>query len=308
MATPAPASPTSCPGAARGLELPVALAPRCEPSIEGVILSPDGISPSRSPGRDRRARHRRRPCRRGPSTADLPVPDPADDARQRPDRALGAVRLAGDHRLLHGGPHRLAERGREGALGVRPLLRAHDVPRHREVPAGEVQRRPQVAGGRLQRVHDRRLDVLPHDGPVLGPGHGRRDRGRPVPEPQVRRAGVPEGGAGRPGRVQQERLVAVPDAQRGDAGHGLHDSIPTSTRRSASSPTSRTCPTSTPTARPSSTAGTGPRTARSSSPATSSTTSSSSWSARHYGGWPRGKAVVEIPAEPAAGRAAVGAR
>ena len=59
--------------------------------------------------------------------------------------------------------------------------------------------------------------------PVLGAGHGRRDRGRPVPEPQVRRAVVPEGSAGSARRVQQERVVAVPQARRGDAEHGLHD-------------------------------------------------------------------------------------
>ena len=59
----------------------------------------------------------------------------------------------------------LAERGREGALRLRPLLRAHDVPRDRGLPAGEVQRRPQGAGGGLERLHDRRLDLLPHDRP-----------------------------------------------------------------------------------------------------------------------------------------------
>ena len=35
---------------------------------------------------------------------------------------------------------------------------------------GEVQRRPQGAGRRLERLHDRRLDVLPHDRPGLGAG------------------------------------------------------------------------------------------------------------------------------------------
>ena len=44
----------------------------------------------------------------------------------------------------------------------------------------------------------------------LGAGEGRRDRGRPVPQPEVRRGRLPEGGPGRAGRVQQERLVAVP--------------------------------------------------------------------------------------------------
>ena len=50
-----------------------------------------------------------------------------------------------------------------------------------------------------------------------------RDRGRPVPEPQVRRAVVSEGSPGRARRVQQERVVAVPQAERGDAEHGVHD-------------------------------------------------------------------------------------
>ena len=88
---------------------------------------------------------------------------------------------------------------------------------------GKIQRRAQVAGGGFQRVHQRRLDLLPHDDPGLGPGDGRRDRGRPVPEPQVRRALVSEGSPGGAGRVQQERVVAVPEAERDDAGHGLHD-------------------------------------------------------------------------------------
>ncbi len=33
-------------------------------------------------------------------------------------------------------------------------------------PAGKVQRRAQVAGGRFQRLHQRRLDLLPHDDPA----------------------------------------------------------------------------------------------------------------------------------------------
>ena len=126
-------------------------------------------------------RLRRRPAAARRNEQDLPATDSPDDARERPDGPLGAVRLAGDHRLLHGRPHRLAERGREGAVGVRPLLRAHDVPRDRRLSPGEVQRRPQGAGGRFQRLHQRRLDLLPHDDPRHGPGEGRRDRGRPVP-------------------------------------------------------------------------------------------------------------------------------
>ncbi len=82
----------------------------------------------------------------------------------------------------------------------------------------------QGAGGGFQRVHQRRLDVLSHDDPGLGAGHGGRARVGPVPQPQVRRARVPEGSAGGAGRVQQERIVAVPEAERGDAGHRLYDS------------------------------------------------------------------------------------
>ncbi len=37
-------------------------------------------------------------------------------------RPVRAVRLAGDHRVLHGRPHRLAKRGREGPIGLRPFL------------------------------------------------------------------------------------------------------------------------------------------------------------------------------------------
>ncbi len=58
--------------------------------------------------------------------------------------------------------------------------------------------------------------------PVIGPGHGRRHRVRPVPEPQVRRTVVPERSPGRARRVQQECFLTVPEAARGHAEHGLH--------------------------------------------------------------------------------------
>ena len=123
----------------------------------------------------------------GRRQAGLHLPDPEDGAGQRPDGPVGPVRLAGDHCLLHDRPHRLAQRGREGAVGIRPFFRAHDVSRDRRISPGKVQRRAQIAGSGFQRVHQRRLDLLPHDDPRHGPGHGGRDRGRPVPEPQVRR-------------------------------------------------------------------------------------------------------------------------
>ena len=95
-----------------------------------------------------------------------------------------------------------------------------------------------------------------------GPRDDPRDRGRPLPEPRLRRGGLQDRGARGPRRVQQEQRQPAPEAARGAARARLHDATPTSTRRWASSRTSRTCPTSSPTRRRSSTAGTGPSTRR----------------------------------------------
>ena len=88
--------------------------------------------------------------------------------------------------------------------------------------AGEVQAIVKSLGRRFQRVHDRRLHELPHDVPEGRPRDDAEDRGRPVPEPQVRRAVVQERSPRGPRRIQQERVEPVLEAQRGHAGHGLH--------------------------------------------------------------------------------------
>ena len=46
--------------------------------------------------------------------------------------------------------------------------------------------------------------------PAVGPGEGRRDRVRPVPQPEVRRAAFQKEARGRAGRIQQERVIAIP--------------------------------------------------------------------------------------------------
>ena len=50
-----------------------------------------------------------------------------------------------------------------------------------KLPAGEVQRRHQGAGRRLERVHHRRPDRLSHPRRQGGAAQDRRDRGRPLP-------------------------------------------------------------------------------------------------------------------------------
>ena len=77
-------------------------------------------------------------------------------------------------------------------------------------PSQAVQRRAQEDGRRLERLHHRRLDQLLHRRPV---GPAREDDGpgeRPVHQPPVLGVRLPHRGAGDPGRVQQERLRAVP--------------------------------------------------------------------------------------------------
>ena len=95
------------------------------------------------------------------------------------------------------------------AQRLRPLLRAHDVPRHRALPRRRLQRRRQAHGSRLQRLHHRRLHLLlpgrsggragDHDGHRVGPFQAL----------EVRRGGLQDRGAGGARRVQQERVEPV---------------------------------------------------------------------------------------------------
>ena len=93
------------------------------------------------------------------------------------------------------------------------------------------------------------LHELPHDVPEGRPRDDAQDRGRPLPEPRVRRVGVQDRGPGRPRRVQQEQRK--PDLRSSTRSRATRRSTSTrtSTRRWDSSRTSRTCPTSTSTAK-----------------------------------------------------------
>ena len=124
---------------------------------------------------------------------------------------------------LLGRPHRQPQRGRAGQVGLRALLRAPDVPRQREVHDRELQRRHQGDGRGLERVHLRRPDRVPHPRRQGGAAQDRRDRGRPLPAPQVRGGQVPEGSARRAGRIQQERVEPDREDGRDAVRQRVHD-------------------------------------------------------------------------------------
>ena len=117
----------------------------------------------------------------------------------------------------------LAQRGRARQVGLRPLLRAHDVPRHEGLPAREVPGDPDAGRRPPERLHDRRLHQLPHDLLQGGPRADAQGRGRPLPEPLLRRGGVQDRGARGARRVQQEQRQPDHQARRGPAREGLHD-------------------------------------------------------------------------------------
>ncbi len=81
------------------------------------------LRPFPSPGRERARRSA------GPASRILPF-EASENARQRPQGHRRADRLP-EHRVAADpGADRLAQRGRARQVGLRPLLRAHDVPRH----------------------------------------------------------------------------------------------------------------------------------------------------------------------------------
>ena len=143
----------------------------------------------------------------------VPVPRHGEDAGQRAADLRRQLRLARADRVLLGRPHRQPQRGRARQVRLRPLLRAPDVPRQREVFDRGLQRRHQVDRRRFERVHVRRPDRVPHPRRQGGAAQDRRDRGRPLPAPQVRRGQVPEGSRRGAGRIQQERVE--PDREDG---------------------------------------------------------------------------------------------
>ena len=246
-------------------------------------------SVSAAPRRTERPRDARRPP---------PLPGHRDDAPERPPGHRRPDRLPEPRLAPDPGPDRLAQRGGARQVGLRPLLRAHDVPRDEGLPARRLPGDPDEGRRAAERLHDGRLHELPHDVRQGGPREGPRDRGGPLPEPRLPRGGVQDRVARRPRRVQQEQREPDVEALRGDARRAPSRRTPTSTRRWASSATSRTCPTSSPTRRRSSTAGTGRSTRRSSSRATS-TRRRSSRSSRSTGAAGSAAATAStIPAEP----------
>ena len=102
---------------------------------------------------------------------------------ERPEGHRRADRVS-QHRLAPDpGADGVAQRGRAGQVRVRPLLRAHDVPGHEGLPAGEVPGHPDPDGRAAERLHVRRLHQLPHDVLEGGPRDDAPGRGGPLHEP-----------------------------------------------------------------------------------------------------------------------------
>ena len=91
-----------------------------------------------------------------------------------------------------------------------------------------------ATGRRFERLHDRRLDGLSHDGFGRRAGDDRRARGRSLSEPQLRPARLSEGSPRGAGRIQQDRLVAADACWTRRCRTRPTTSTRTSTRRSAS--------------------------------------------------------------------------
>ena len=123
-----------------------------------------------------------------------------EDAAERPQGHRRADRLP-EHRLAPDpGADGVAQRGRARQVGLRPLLRAHDVPRHEGLPARRLPGDPHEGRRAAERLHDRRLHELPHDLRQGGPRDDPEGRGRPLPEPRVLRS--------RPSRPSRARCSA----------------------------------------------------------------------------------------------------
>ena len=81
---------------------------------------------------------RQRPDRSGRTPRHPSLQGHGADARQRPQGDRGPHRVPEPRLRPDPGADGLAQRGGAGQVGLRPLLRAHDVPRHRQLPAREV--------------------------------------------------------------------------------------------------------------------------------------------------------------------------
>ena len=152
-----------------------------------------------------------------------PLPRGRADARQRAPRHPRPDRVPGP-RLGPGlDPGRIAQRGGARPVGVRPPLRAPDVPRHARVPGGAVPGRHHADGRPAERVHRGRPHELPRDVPQGGARAGARARGGPVHEPRRRRRAVQDGDARGPRGVRQERVEPVHEARGGPARRRVPD-------------------------------------------------------------------------------------
>ena len=190
----------------------------------------------------------------------FPLPDGREDPAERTARLRGRVRFARSGGVLLHRPHRLAQRGRAGQVGLRALLRAHDVPRDAELPDGQVQRRHQGDGRRLQRLHLRRHDRVPHPGRRLRPAHHRRPS-RPTASRTCttrRRSSRKRPAPSSANTTRAPPIPCNPWSRRSTTTPSRP--TPTSTPPSAFCATSSTCRTSSPTRASSSTATTGPTT------------------------------------------------
>jgi zinc protease len=94
--------------------------------------------------------------------------------------------------------HGLARRSRGGRHGLRALLRAHDVPRHGEAARREYDKIVNGMGADANAFTTDDFTAYHMSFAKDDLAKGRRDRGRPLPEPQVRpeRSSRPSPGAG----------------------------------------------------------------------------------------------------------------
>ena len=146
-----------------------------------------------------------------------------EDSSERPQGHRRADGIP-EHRLdPDPGADGIAQRGRARQVGLRALLRAHDVPRHEGLPRRQVPGDPDEDRRAAERVHDRRLHELPHDLLEGRPRPDAEDRGRPVHEPRLLRGGLQDGSPRGARRVQQEQRQSDRQDRGGPARRRLHD-------------------------------------------------------------------------------------
>ena len=239
-----------------------------------------------------RLRARHRPGAGG----DLPLRVSARGSGQRVAGLPDPRRRAGPDRVPERGAHRRPRRGGARQDRLRPLLRAHDVPRHEEVP--QLRRHHREAGGVPQRQHQQRPHRVLHGG-----GHrvSRADHGPgvgPVHEPRLL-GGRDSAPRRAPSWASTSRAPTAPTpCWTGPSARRRSSSTPTATPPSAWRPTSAGCPRGTSTPGASSTGSTGRRTWCWSSSGTSTSTETEAMVHQYYDEWAPGYQAPAIPAEP----------